>query len=78
MKIAKKIAEATAPNLPYMEQLIQANTGTITAMLEPVREALEKTTSCAGYIRRECLTCDEAGACVVELTSALAMLSEEE
>ena len=40
MKIAREIAEATAPNLPHMEQLIQANAITIAAKLEPVRDAL--------------------------------------
>lgn len=42
----------------------------------PVGEEVEKIKACTGYARRECLTCDEGGACMIDLLSAFSMLSD--
>jgi len=80
MKLAKQIARGVWQyQLDRMGKCVCADElePVIEAKLKPVKDAAEKIKTCAGYAKRECLTCDEGGACMIDLLSAIAMLSEE-
>ena len=49
----------------------------IESLLEEKEEMLRKITSCTGYVRSECLVCDEAGACVLDAVAALSKEADD-
>jgi len=56
--------------------MIEAKMVELVECVGSLEAARNKIMNCPGYVRSECLTCDEAGACVVELISALAMFED--
>lgn len=67
--LAREIAKAIFPQNSRISLLRRDDAiPIIAAKLAEVRGKIE---NCVGFALHECLTCDEAGACVIEIWSAL-------